>query len=165
MNGQNEALLTEEEAINLPDTEKTVEDTTPKADKASENANADTEPEVDEANEISDDDYYKSLIEEDLRELRRLFPEARNIKDITELENPLRYARLRDLGLTSAEAYLATSPKRQRIDTRSHLSSAVSRMASAPNGRMPRADLERARELFDGMSDSEIQNLYKKVTK
>ena len=150
-----EAVLEENESVVTDVSEQTEESTVPE-----ENREIGTEKA-----EESDDEYYRALIESDLNELRRLFPEARGINDITELENPLRYARLRDLGLSCQEAYLATSPKRRRVDTRAHLSSVVSHMASAPNGRMSRAELERARELFDGMSDSEIQNLYKKVTK
>ncbi len=150
-----EAVLEENESA-ISELTETVEES-PIPEENTENST--------EANEESNDDYYRNLIESDLNELRRLFPEARGINDITELENPLRYARLRDLGLSCQEAYLATSPKRRRVDTRAHLSSVVSHMASAPNGRMSRAELERARELFDGMSDSEIQNLYKKVTK
>lgn len=161
MNEINEAEkeMTEVQAPSEADTEAiapiTAEDE--KAETEPENEQEKTSPE-------SDEDFYQALIEKDLEELRLAFPEARNITDITELENPLRYAHLRDLGLSASEAYLATSPKRQRTDTRAHLTSAVSRIAASPKNSMTRRELDSAREIFSGMSDSEIQNLYKKVT-
>lgn len=106
---------------------------------------------------------YEAIIAEDLARLKTEFPELSNIRDITELENPLRYAALRDLGLDAAEAYLA-STKRRRQDTRSHLRSAYGRSASSPPGMMTQRELSAARELFGNLSDSEIQRLYKKVT-
>jgi len=107
---------------------------------------------------------YEALIESDLAELKAEFPELKSIGDITELNNPLRYAALRDLGLSPAEAYLATA-KRRSQDTRSHLKSAHGRSASAPTGMMSQYELATARELFPGMSDADLQRLYKKVTK
>lgn len=107
---------------------------------------------------------YEALIESDLVELKAEFPELKSIGDITELNNPLRYAALRDLGLSPAEAYMATA-KRRSQDTRSHLKSAYGRSASAPTGMMSQYELATARELFPGMSDADLQRLYKKVTK
>lgn len=107
---------------------------------------------------------YESLIAEDVETLKSEFPELRGINDITDLNNPIRYAALRDLGLSAVEAYLATA-KRKPQDTRSHLRSAHGRNAGAPNIMMSQYELRIARELFPGMNDSEIQRLYKKVTK
>ena len=88
----------------------------------------------------------------------------KNKTSITELNNPLRYAALRDLGLSPIEAYMATA-KRRTQDTRSHLKSAHGRSAAAPAGMMSQYELASARELFPGMSDADLQRLYKKVTK
>ncbi len=107
---------------------------------------------------------YSSIIESDLKELRAQFPELKGIVDITELNNPLRYAALRDLGLTPREAYLATADRPRRHDNRSHLSTAVPRGAGEVRGGMSREELIRARELFSGMSDTELQSLYRKVS-
>ena len=108
---------------------------------------------------------YEEIVKADIESLRTEFSELSTLKDITELENPLRYAALRDLGLTPAEAYLATTRHIRRIDNRSHLNTAVPRMAAIPRGFMPEHELEAARELFSDMSDAEIKRLYKKVTK
>ena len=107
---------------------------------------------------------YSEIIESDLRALRAAYPELSKIQSITELENPLRYAELRDLGLTPKEAYLATSGGRRRADNRAHLFSAVPKGAGSPTSNMSHAELAGARELFPGLGDAELHGLYKKVT-
>ena len=106
---------------------------------------------------------YKNLLASDMRELSAEFSADSEIK-ITDLKNPIRYGALRDLGLTPKEAYLASGGKKERSDNRAHLSSSVPRAMTAAFSEIPRGDLEAARELFGDMSDSEIRNLYKKVT-
>ena len=140
-------------------TVQTQEDT--KSESVEEVANTEAE-ETEEVAEESVD--YEALIESDLNTLRAEFPELGDIKQITDLNNPLRYAALRDLGLTPEEAYLATA-KRRSQDTRAHLRSAHGRNASTPLGIMSQHELSVARELFPGLSDADIQRLYTKVTK
>lgn len=106
---------------------------------------------------------YEAIIAEDLSVLRAEFSELKDITDITELNNPIRYAALRDLGLSPIEAYMATAV-RVRRDNRSHLTAAYGRNAVSPNGVMTSKELSDARELFGDLSDSEIQRLYRKVT-
>lgn len=107
---------------------------------------------------------YEELAKEDILALREEFPELDGIEDITELHDPLRYAALRDLGFSPREAYIATSKRERGYDNRAHLKSAVPRFAGLPRGAMPESELARARMIFDGLSDSEIRKLYKKVT-
>lgn len=107
---------------------------------------------------------YEALIASDVSALRSEFPELRGLRDITELNNPLRYAALRDLGLTPEEAYLATA-KRPAQDTRGHLRSAHGRSAAVSVNMMSQHELATARDLFPDLSDSEIQRLYKRVNK
>lgn len=108
---------------------------------------------------------YGEIEKQDLEELRSLFPHLKNIESVTELQNPLRYAALRDLGLTPREAYMATSEPIHRYDNRSHLRSSVPKGATTPIGILTSSELEAARELFSGLSDREIQKLYKKVSR
>ena len=108
---------------------------------------------------------YGEVERQDLEELRIAFPNLKDVRSITELNNPLRYAALRDLGLTPKEAYLATNEPIHRYDTRSHLRSSVPRGVSTPSSILPAHELEAARELFSDLSDREIQKLYKKVSK
>lgn len=126
---------------------------------------ADAAPESAPEEELRDDGAtdYEELMRLDVMELRRSFSELKSLGSITELENPMRYAELRDLGLTAKEAYLATSGSHSRRDNRGHLSSAVPRGATSPRGSMAREELSKMRELFPGLGDAEIQGLYRKV--
>ena len=142
------------------DVTNAIPDNSEEATELTEEPKEDITP-VTDINEGTD---YAAVMEQDVLELASEFPELRNLKDITELDNPLRYAALRDLGLTSREAYLATS-KRRSQDTRSHLMSAHGRSAATSVGMMSQHELSAARELFPGLCDSQIQKLYKKVTR
>lgn len=87
-------------------------------------------------------------------------------KSLSELVNEKRYIELRSLGLDPKEAFLATAKRDSHAyDNRSHLSTSVMRNVHAPNIAMSQAELSEARELFGGMPDEEIKNLYLKVTK
>ena len=134
------------------------------SDEAAEEESIEEEEKIDEPNADSSpqDIDYEALIEEDLKELRATFPELRGLGSITELKKPMRYAALRDLGLSPKEAYLATTEPHSR-DNRSHLDSAVPRAAGGGRSSMTRGELERARDLFPGLKDSELIGLYKKV--
>ena len=117
-------------------------------------------------NESAEDDY-EAIIEEDLEVLRKSIPDLAAISDISELENPVRYGALRDLGLTPEEAYRATTTRIRvtKSDNRSHLRSSAPKPASSPVSSMSYRDMEAARQIFSGISDAEIQRLYKKVTR
>ena len=105
------------------------------------------------------------VVDEDIRELKEEFPELSEIESITELTNPIRYAALRDLGLSPAEAYILTSRRKQIYDNRSHLTASVPVSAKSPGTGMSARELREARSLFGNISDSEIYKLYKRVTK
>ena len=74
-----------------------------------------------------------------------------------------RYRELKTLGLSTEEAFAATARKRVARDSRAHLSSSIGRGASIPRSGMSEQDLRAAREIFVGMSDAEIRQLYKRV--
>lgn len=107
---------------------------------------------------------FAKIADADLIALKHEFSELRSLENIAELENAERYGALRDLGLTPREAYLATSARPRRYDNRAHLKSSVPIRAGAPDVGMPSNELAAARELFSGLSDSEIRSLYKRVT-
>jgi hypothetical protein len=106
---------------------------------------------------------YEELARRDLEEIRSKFPEARGLRSITALPNALRYAELRDLGLSPTEAYLATGRLRPASDNRAHLNSKVPKGSSERGSFMKLSELNSARELFSSLSDEEIQRLYKRV--
>lgn len=108
---------------------------------------------------------YAEIVRADIKALSSEFPELKDLSDISELDNPLRYGALRDLGLTPAEAYLATTKRRRTTDNRAHLERAVPRGASVPLGAMSERELSEARDIFSDISDAEIKRLYRKVTR
>lgn len=131
-------------------------------DTVEDYASQEPENEVADAG-ASDEIDYEAVVKDDLKILREEFSELSEITDICELDNPLRYAALRDLGLSPTEAYLATA-KRSKKDNRSHLV-ATRTVSLEKNGAMSDAELASAREIFSDISDREIRKLYKRVTK
>ena len=149
-----------EEPVNYDEVEErqdtdTDSEPTPDAISKAENDDEDTTKSID----------YNEVARRDIEALRSEFPELRKLGSITELENPMRYAALRDMGLEPREAYLATTKRVRKTDTRSHLVSAAPKGAHSPAHSMYGNELDDARALFSDMTDSEIQNLYRKVTK
>ena len=104
-------------------------------------------------------------LSEDIEELRRDFPELCGIESVTELQNPIRYAALRDIGLSPAEAYVLTSRAIPRPDTRAHLTSSVPKAAKSPDTTLSKREIEELRNIFGDISDADIYKLYRKVTK
>ncbi len=134
-----------------------------------ENAeSSDTHEKNEEISELSSQEHtevdYAEIVKNDIRELSEEFSELAALSDICQLENPIRYAALRDLGLTPAEAYLATTKARRSFDNRSHLYSSPI-VSSARSSYIPEQEMEIARGIFSDMSDAQIRQLYKKVTK
>ena len=108
-------------------------------------------------------DEVSELLSDDLAILKGKFPELCALSDVSGLPNPIRYSALRDLGLTPEEAYLATSQRAH--DNRSHLRGAVPAVSKSPKSSMTRREWNIARALFEDASDSEIERLYKRVTR
>lgn len=117
------------------------------------------------AESVTDEIDYVSVLNADIEELKAAFPELGSMSAIDELADPIRFGALRDLGLTAKEAYLASGGKRRVYDNRTHLVSSVPGGARSAVDGISRQELDMARDLFDGMSESEIQRLYRKVTK
>lgn len=118
-----------------------------------------------DADEKSDGVDYARLIEEDLATLRNEFPEVVGLETVHGLKNPVRFGALRDLGLTPREAFLASGGAVRARDNRAHLIPSVPRGVRGAADAIPRHELDMARAIFTGMSDTEIQKLYRKVTK
>ena len=152
-----------DEALREGEKEKdSIEDVTDLTPDMTHDSEAEAISESDGENLVPEAIDYDEIIRNDVRELRSRFPELSGILDITDLENPIRYAELRDLGLSPREAYLATSERRQRPDTRRHLSSAVPKRAAMPAG-LSQSELSDMRELFSGLSDAELNRLARRV--
>ena len=118
--------------------------------------------EVAEDEEGEDAPHDESVLMRDLDELTAEFPELSSVARIEELLDPMRYAKLRDLGLTPREAYLATERRAARVDGRARMSGLAPRAARSPRV-MSSYAVRCIRELFDGITDDEIISLYKRV--
>lgn len=108
---------------------------------------------------------YAQMAQEDLLALQDKFPLCRAMTHISQLQNPLRYAELRELGLSPEEAYLATNYARlsaYQKDNRSHLHSAIPKAAKGDG--ITADALSQARELFGNLSDGELISLYRRAT-
>lgn len=134
-----------------------------KEEQAKEGAINEASPDTDKLSSETESADYAELLRSDMNELTKEFSANETIK-ITDLKNPIRYGALRDLGLSPKEAYLASGGRKERVDNRAHLSSSVPRKMAASFSEIPKAELDTAREIFTDMSDSEIKNLYRKVT-
>ena len=143
--------------------EMPIEEPAPSQNEGDIKADEVTHQVTDDAVEEKSPDY-AAIVEADLAELRERFPELRGLKDIGALKNPIRFAALRDMGLSATEAFLATEGVRRGYDNRSHLTGSIPGGAGI-HSQMPRADFDMARELFSDVSDAEIRNLYRRVTK
>ena len=106
---------------------------------------------------------YAALAARDLGEIKRLAPVLAGLSHLAELPNALRYAALRDAGLSVEEAlhaachaYLAP----RAADNRAHLRSAVPIGAAGTPSRMTAAEMREARELFGDLTEGEIERLY-----
>ena len=99
--------------------------------------------------------------EKDLATLKAEFPEIRGIDSIKRLANPEKYERFRRLGLTPSEAYMASGEHRSAARAIPTSPLSVTRQREG----IPDRQLRMAREIFTGLTDVEIQALYKRVTK
>ncbi len=65
----------------------------------------------------------------------------------------------------SEDSAAATEVSTDKNASLSHLTSSVPRAARVPRGALSKSEMTELRELFGGLSDAEIQRLYKRVTK
>lgn len=107
---------------------------------------------------------YEALAAEDLAEIHRLVPALEGVKHLAELPNAVRYAALRDAGLSVEEALWAACHAvvagRAPYDNRSHLRSSVPRGAAGNPAAMTASEMQAAKDLFGDLSEAEIERLY-----
>lgn len=136
----------------MPDTEEKSEENT--ATDAEKNEDTLPKEEVD----------YERLAAEDLAEIKRLDPAYAPASHLGELPFARRFAELRDLGLSVKEALAASAPRFDRYDDRAHLRAVTPRGTRAPEGTLDRDRMKEAKLLFSGLSESEINALYRRVS-
>lgn len=156
-----DSLVAEELTAHATEPEADIQDD-PEADATvAETTETPEQTPTDEAEHDGEIDYER-LMAEDAERLRAIFPELRNLNSIADLGCAMRYAALRDLGLSCEEAYLAARGRVTKRNNRTHLSAAVTASAEG-RGTIPRGELRVAREIFPDLTDSELQRLYSRV--
>ena len=88
--------------------------------------------------------------------------EAQSSEQFAKMDGLEKYYLLRRLGFSHEEAAVVTGSVTRG---KGHVRSAVAATSKSPAGAMPTRELTEARELFGDLTDAQIQNLYKKVTK
>ncbi len=106
---------------------------------------------------------YERLAAEDLAEIKRLDPTFAPAAHLSELPFARRYAQLRDMGLSVTEALAAAYPRFERADGRRHLRAIAPRGSRAPADTLSHDGMKEAKSLFVGLSESEINALYRRV--
>lgn len=116
---------------------------------------------------------FNAKIAADLAEVQAAYPDAKAYASVKDFPNFKEFGRLRDLGLSPKQAYIASHPDavRQNVaaatrqqslnDTKKHLKSAVSKSSRDNTITMTKRELAECRDLFPGMSDKEIMKLYR----
>lgn len=97
----------------------------------------------------------------DLEELKEEFSELAGVGSIEDLRFPEKYLRFRKMGLSPTEAYMATGEHKAK---ERHIPSSPLSVSRRAEG-IPQHQLQMVREIFEGLTDIEIQALYKRVTK
>lgn len=108
---------------------------------------------------------YAALAISDLAEIKALCREFASAEKLTDLPFAHRFAELRDLGLSVKEALAAAMPERVYESGKAHLRSAVPRPTHSPEGSLSHEEMRAAKDLFYGMSEKDINALYRRVKK
>ena len=129
----------------------------------------------DEADEPDDpapdpapDETFRRQAEEDLARLRLLDPETAAYHHLGEMPGAIRFAELREMGLSVEEAYYAVRGAKSEKPSpdrggRAHLHASVPGRAASGGVGMTVGEIEAARRLFPGLPDREIASLYRRV--
>lgn len=107
---------------------------------------------------------YAALAAEDLAQIKRLDPAYAPAAHLSELPFARRFAELRDLGLSVAEALAAAAPRFEGRDSRAHLRTLSPRGSHSTGGSLDRTQMKEAKLLFAGLSEAEINALYRRVS-
>ncbi len=128
-----------------------------------ESASKEREPEPTDEGER-----FERQAENDLAELQAIDPDAARYRHIGEMPGALRFAELRELGLSVEEAYYAVrgaASEKPLPDRggRAHLHASVPGRAASGGVGMTVGEIEAARRLFPNLPDREIASLFRRV--
>lgn len=106
---------------------------------------------------------FEAMAAKDLLAIKALAPEFREVEHLCELPFAQRFAELRELGLSVREALYATMPTHSRESGKSHLRGTVPRGKSSLFDSLSVSEMKQAKDLFYGLSEAEINSLYRRV--
>ena len=119
-----------------------------------------SETEAEEEHEVD----YATLAAEDLAQIKKLDPSYAPAAHLSERPFARRFAELRDLGLSVSEALAAAAPRFEGRNGKSHLRTLAPRGSRGTAGSLDRAQMKEAKLLFSGLSEAEINALYRRVS-
>ena len=115
---------------------------------------------------------YAAMEAADLAELQKRYPDIR-LNSLRDLKNLGRYGELRDMGLSAAEAFMATNAEMlekraeetgaARAASKAHMTTVSKKSGGTNEPQMTDEELAIARDFFPDMSDEQIQKVYKKA--
>ena len=120
---------------------------------------------------------FEAKMAADLAEVHAAYPSTRGYTSVKQLPNFSEFARLRDLGVSPKQAYIAANPEavtaaaaesaRQRSlnDGKGHLKPAVRKSSKDNSLALSKKDMAMYRDAFPNLSDKEILALYKQANK
>ena len=106
---------------------------------------------------------FEAMAASDLSEIKKLVPELSDVDHLGKLPFAHRFAELRELGLSVKEALYATMPTYTRENGKSHLKGSVPRGKGALLDSLSVSEMREAKDLFYGLSEAEINSLYRRV--
>ena len=125
---------------------------------------AETEASDENGSEEGTDIDYEMLAASDLKEIQMLSPDFADVRHLSELPFARRFAELREMGLSVKEALFATLPSLPRQGGKSHLQSSVPRAKGRGEDSLSTEEMRAAKDLFYGLSEKEINALYRRVS-
>lgn len=120
---------------------------------------------------------FEAKMAADLAEVHAAYPSTRGYTSVKQLPNFSEFARLRDLGVSPKQAYIAANPdavtaaaaesarQRSMNDGKGHLKPAVRKSSKDNSLALSKKDMAMYRDAFPDLSDKEILALYKQANK
>ena len=120
---------------------------------------------------------FEAKMAADLAEVHAAYPSTRGYTSVKQLPNFSEFARLRDLGVSPKQAYIAANPdavtaaaaesarQRSMNDGKGHLKPAVRKSSKDNSLVLSKTDMAMYRDAFPDLSDKEILALYKQANK
>lgn len=120
---------------------------------------------------------FEAKMAADLAEVHAAYPSTRGYTSVKQLPNFSEFARLRDLGVSPKQAYIAANPdavtaaaaesarQRSMNDGKGHLKPAVRKSSKDNSLVLSKKDMAMYRDAFPDLSDKEILALYKQANK